>query len=127
MIISLLLIIPIIGAVLVVLIPRNQKELTRWLALLTALINLGISIPLYLNFDETVTGYQFEEFAAWIPSLNINYHVGLDGLSLFLVLLTTFLTAIAVLSSWTAVTEGVKEYMALLLFLETAMLGVFVS
>jgi NADH-quinone oxidoreductase subunit M len=127
MIISLLLIIPIIGAVLVSLIPRDQKELTRWLALLIALINLVISIPLYFNFDEAATGYQFEAFAAWIPSLNINYHVGIDGLSLFLVLLTTFLSAIAVLSSWTAVTEGVKEYMALLLFLETAMLGVFVS
>jgi NADH-quinone oxidoreductase subunit M len=127
MIISLILIIPIVGAVLVALVPRDQKELTRWLALLTALINLVISVPLYFNFDVTAAGYQFEEFAAWIPSLNINYHVGLDGLSLFLVLLTTFLTAIAVLSSWTAITEAVKEYMALLLFLETAMLGVFVS
>lgn len=127
MIISLLLIIPIIGAVVVVLMPRDQKELMRWLALLTALINLVISIPLYLNFDETATGYQFSESAVWIPSLNINYHVGVDGLSLFLVLLTTFLSAIAILSSWTAITEGIKEYMALLLFLETAMLGVFVS
>jgi NADH-quinone oxidoreductase subunit M len=99
----------------------------RWVAFTSTLLNLAISLPLYFNFDSTVEGYQFEQIAAWIPSLDISYHVGIDGLSLFLVLLTTFLSAVAVLSSWTAITEQVKEYMALLLLLETAMLGVFVS
>lgn len=122
-----LIIIPIIGAILVALVPRGREELMRWLALIAALLNLTISLPLYFNFNDAATGYQFEEFAAWIPSLNINYHVGIDGLSLFLVLLTTFLSAIAVLSSWSAITEQVKEYYALMLLLETAMLGVFVS
>ncbi len=124
---SALIIVPIVGAVLVVLVPRGREEVMRWLALITSLANLAISLPLYFNFADNRTGYQFEQFAAWIPTLNINYHVGIDGLSLFLVLLTTFLSAVAVLSSWTAITEQVKEYMALMLLLETAMLGVFVS
>lgn len=126
MLLSLLLIIPLVGAVLAVLIPRDREELSKWLALAVALVNLLVSLPLYFGFADK-TGYQFEEFAAWIPSLNINYHVGIDGLSLFLVLLTTFLSVVAILSSWTAVTRQVKEYMALMLALETAMLGVFVS
>ncbi|GAB4457360.1 MAG: NADH-quinone oxidoreductase subunit M [Anaerolineae bacterium] len=126
MILSLLLIIPLVGAVLATLIPRDREELSKWLALAVALLNLLVSLPLYFGF-QAAPGYQFEEFAAWIPSLNINYHVGIDGLSLFLVLLTTFLSVIAIYSSWTAITKQVKEYMALLLVLETAMLGVFVS
>jgi NADH-quinone oxidoreductase subunit M len=126
MTLSLLLIIPIIGAVLAVLIPRDREELSKWLVLAVALVNLLVSLPLYFTFADR-PGYQFEEFAAWIPSLNINYHVGIDGLSLFLVLLTTFLTVVAILSSWSAITRQVKEFMALMLVLETAMLGVFVS
>ena len=121
---STLLIVPLIGVALLVLMPRDNKELLKWIALVTTLVNLVISLPLYFNFVDR-PGYQFEEFAAWIPSFNIGYHVGIDGLSLFLVLLTTFLSAVAVLSSWTAITEQVKEYMALMLFLETAMIGVF--
>jgi NADH-quinone oxidoreductase subunit M len=127
MILSLLIIVPIIGAVLALLIPRDREELIKWSALLTSLVNLLVSLPLYFNFNSAASDYQFEEFAFWIPALNINYHLGIDGLSLFLVLLTTFLSAVAVLSSWTAITERVKEYMALMLLLEAAMVGVFVS
>lgn len=123
---SILLILPIVGAVLVMLLPREREGLIKQLALLVSIITLIVSLPLYFSF-RAESGYQFEEIAPWIPSLNINYHVGIDGLSLFLVLLTAFLTAVAILSSWTAITEQVKEYFALLLFLETAMLGVFVS
>ena len=127
MTLSFLIIIPLVGAVLILLIPRKRQDVIKWLALGTALLDLIISLPLYFNFADSAGGYQFEENVAWIPSLNISYHVGVDGLSLFLVLLTTFLSAIAVLSSWTAITEQVKEYMALMLFLETAMLGVFIA
>jgi NADH-quinone oxidoreductase subunit M len=127
---TILIVVPVIGAILVALMPRSRAELVRWLALAITLLNLVISLPLYFNFEvngNDATGYHFEEFAAWIPALNINYHIGIDGLSLFLVLLTAFLSMIAVLSSWTAITEQVKEYYALMLLLETAMLGVFVS
>ncbi len=126
MTLSLLLIIPLAGAILATLIPRDREALSKWLALAVALLNLLVSLPLYFGF-QAVPGYQYEEFAAWIPSLNINYHVGIDGLSLFMVLLTTFLSVIAIYSSFSAITRQVKEYMALLLVLETAMLGVFVS
>lgn len=125
-ILSLLLILPVVGAVLLMLIPRSSAGLIKQVALLVSIVTFIVSLPLYFSFVPQ-SGYQFEENLAWIPSLNINYHIGIDGISLFLVLLTTFLTVVAILSSWTAVTEQVKEYMALLLFLETAILGVFVS
>jgi NADH-quinone oxidoreductase subunit M len=127
MILSLLIFIPIIGAILVALLPRERQDGLKWLAFITSLINLAVSLLLYFNFVNDAPDYQFEEIYPWIPSLNIGYHVGIDGLSLFLVLLTTFLSAISILSSWTAITEQVKEYMALMLLLETAMIGVFVS
>ncbi len=127
MTLTLLILIPVIGAVLVALLPRERQDWVRWAALAAALVNLAVSLPLYFNFVAGAPGYQFEQTAAWIPSLNINYHVGIDGLSLFLVLLTTFLTVIAILASWSAITEQVNEYMALMLLMETAMLGVFVS
>jgi NADH-quinone oxidoreductase subunit M len=123
---SALLIIPLIGVALLAVTPRHNAPLLRWVALAVTLVNLAVSLPLYFTFADT-PGYQFEQTAAWIPALNISYHVGLDGLSLFLVLLTTFLSVIAVLSSFSAITGQVKEYMALLLVLETAMIGVFVS
>lgn len=126
MIISILLLIPLIGAIILMVLPREKEKLVKWFAFEIALINFIISIPLYTNF-QAGGGYQFVEKIAWIPSLNISYHVGIDGLSLFLVLLTTFLSAIGILSSWSAITEQLKEYYALMLFLETAMLGVFVS
>lgn len=126
-ILTTLIIVPVIGAFLLVFVPRQNKELVKWIALITTGLNLAISVPLYFGFETNAGGYQFEEFTAWIPSLNVYYHLGVDGLSLFLVILTTFLSAVAVLSSWTAITEQVKEYMALMLLLETAMIGVFVS
>lgn len=123
---TLLLILPLIGAVLVMLIPRDRQELMKQVALMTSVITLVVSLPLYFSFVPQ-PGYQFEASVDWIPTLNINYHVGIDGLSLFLVILTTFLTVVAILSSWTAISEQIKEYLALLLFLETAIIGVFIS
>ena len=123
---SILLAVPVVGALIIMLLPRGNAGLIKMIALGTAVVALLLSLPLYFSF-RAEPGYQFGETYAWIPSLNINYHLGIDGLSLFLVLLTTFLTAVSVLSSWTAVTEELKEYYALLLFLETAILGVFVS
>ncbi|MFQ5614426.1 MAG: NuoM family protein [Anaerolineae bacterium] len=126
-IISYLLIVPVLGAIVVALLPRERVELLKGAALATTLVALGLSLPLYFGFAPGEGGFQAEEIVPWIPGLNILYHVGIDGLSLFLVLLTTLLSAVAVLSSWTAITGQVKEYMILMLLLETAMLGVFVS
>ena len=127
MTLSLLIFLPVLGAILIMLMPREREAAIKWAALIASLVVLVVSVPLYTNFNSDLPGYQFEEFRPWIPALNIGYHLGVDGLSLFLVLLTTFLTVISVLASWTAITEQVKEYMALMLFLEAAVIGVFVS
>ncbi len=127
MTLSLLIIIPIIGAILVAFVPRERAGVTKIMALGTTVVALLLSLTLYFGFDSNASGYQFEEIYPWIPSLNIGYHVGIDGLSLFLIILSTFLTFISVLSSWTAITDQVKEYMTLLLLLEAAVIGVFVA
>jgi NADH-quinone oxidoreductase subunit M len=124
---SILLFLPVAGAILVALLPRGREGLVKGAALATTLVVLLLSLPLYFNFQTGAPGFQFEEIRPWVPAMDINYHVGVDGISLFLVLLTTLLSALAVLSSWRAITEQVKEYMILMLLMETAMLGVFVS
>ncbi len=119
--------IPVVGAAVVAIIPRDRLNLIKGVSLFTTLATLALSVPLYTAYDTGAGGFQFEESTHWIASLNIGYHVGIDGISLFLVLLTTLLSALAVLSSWSAIKEQVKQYMVLMLLLETGMLGVFVS
>src|SRR5689334_24094147 len=84
-----------------------------------------VSLLLWVHFDPTKAAFQFEEKVAWIPALNIGYHMGIDGISLFFVLLSTLLTPICVLASWEAVQTRVKEYMVAFLVLETFMVGMF--
>src|SRR5262245_41253278 len=125
---SLLIFLPIIGAILIAFVPKNRPDIVRWLALIVSVITLVISIPLYWgDFANNPGRYLFEEIYPWIPSFNIGYHVGVDGISVFLVILTTFLSVVSILSSWTAITEQVKESMALMLILQAAITGVFVS
>src|SRR4030095_16937332 len=83
--------------------------------------------PLWFRFDASKSGFQFIEKGSWIPSIGVQYFLGIDGISLLLILLTTLLGFLAILSSWTAVTDRVKEYYIFLLALQTGMLGVFVS
>ena len=117
--------VPLLGAVIILLAGRERDSLSRILALLVSLVNLGLSIGLYLSFRADTYQMQFVERVSWIPAANIQYHLGIDGISILLVMITTLLTAIAVLSSWTAITTRVREYMAAMLLLETGMLGVF--
>jgi len=118
---------PLLGALVVFLLPAQRERAMKGVALATTLATLGLSLPLYFAFAPGEGGFQFEENIPWIASLGIRYHVGIDGISLFLVLLTTFLSVVAVLSSWTAIKEHLKAYMVLMLVMETAMLGVFVA
>src|SRR4029079_18265769 len=97
----------------------------RSAALITSLVTFLISLVLWVRFDPTKAGFQFEEKLAWVPALNIGYHMGIDGISLFFVLLSTLLTPICILSSWEAVQNRVKEYMIAFLVLETFMVGMF--
>jgi NADH-quinone oxidoreductase subunit M len=126
-ILSLLVFLPTAGAILISLLPRERTDLLRAVALGCTLAVFVISLPLWFSFQSGAPAFQFEEQAAWVPDLGITYHVGVDGISLPLVLLTTLLTALAVLSSWQAIQDHVKTYMVLMLLLETGMLGVFVS
>ncbi len=86
-----------------------------------------LSLRLFARFDATEVGFQFVEHTPWIPDYGIHYHVGVDGISLLLIVLTTFLMPIVLVASWKDITESVKSYVFFMLFLETGMLGAFVS
>jgi NADH-quinone oxidoreductase subunit M len=118
---------PILGAILLLFINREKKDMLKGFTLLITLITFFVSIFLYTGFDLKDPGMQFVEMAPWVPDYGISYHVGIDGISLFLILLTTFLSVICVLACWKDVQERVKEFMICLLFLETGVIGVFVS
>ena len=100
---SLVTFLPVVGAVIVLLLPRRQEHVTKLVTLGATLVTFVISLPLYFRFDSTSADYQFVEQQAWIPSLGVSYHLGVDGISVLLVLLTTFLMPLAILSSWTSV------------------------
>ena len=117
---------PALGAVLILLLPANRPRLVRWAAFAVSLIPLALSLYLWAGYKPGVPGYQFVEQHAWYVNIGSSYHVGVDGISVPLVLLTTLLTPLALLISW-SIEERVRAYMALFLFLETGMLGVFLS
>ncbi len=127
-ILSLVTFLPLVGA-LFCLVVQGPKEAVdrncRSAALLTSLATFLISLLLWVRFDSTRAGFQFEEKLAWVPELNIGYHMGIDGISLFFVLLSTLLTPICILASWESVQNRVKEYMVAFLVLETFMVGMF--
>jgi NADH-quinone oxidoreductase subunit M len=127
-ILSLVTFLPLVGA-LFCMVVQGPKEAVdrncRSAALITSLVTFLISLLLWVRFDSTKAGFQFEEKLAWVPELNIGYHMGIDGISLFFVLLSTLLTPICVLASWEAVQTRVKEYMVAFLVLETFMVGMF--
>lgn len=122
---SLILFIPTLGGVLLLFLPANRLGLLRWTAFGASLLPFALSLWAWAQFDPSQSGFQFQEQVAWYPALNASYHVGIDGISLMLVLLTTFLVPLALLASFT-ITTHVKAYMILFLLLETGMLGVFV-
>jgi len=118
---------PLLGSAAILLLRRDDHVWIRRLALVTSLAEFAISLLLLRGFDPAVAIYQFEEKREWIRALTIHYHLGVDGISLWLVLLTTFLTPIAVLCSWESIHARVKEFFLMLLVLETGMIGVFLA
>jgi NADH-quinone oxidoreductase subunit M len=120
---------PLVGAILMLFIPRERPDLHRWMGNIFACLGLIVSLPLIWRFDTSITAprFQFLVDHAWIPSIGARYTLGIDGLSFLMVMLTTILGAIAVLSSWSAIQKREKEYYILLLLLQTGMLGVFMS
>ena len=126
-ILSLITFMPAFGAVLLMAFPRRDRDI-KWFALLISLLTFLASLHLPWHFDyHTTAQYQYEINVPWITTPNIHYHLGADGISLWLVVLTTFLVPLSVLISWKSIHERVKEFFILMLLLETAMLGVFVS
>jgi len=126
-ILTILTFLPLAGALVLLFVPRQQEALIRYFTLVLTLAVFLLSLPLFTAFDGANSGFQFEENRSWIPSAGIGYHLGVDGISLLMVMLTAFLTPLVILSSWRSVTKKVKEYMIMFLVLETAMLGVFLS
>ena len=125
-ILTLVTFIPLAGALLLLIMPRRDREIRRF-ALAVSLVTFIASLHLPVHFQASQTGYQFEVNNQWITSPNIHYHMGADGISMWLVVLTTFLTPLCVLISWKSIGERVKEFFIILLVLETALIGVFVS
>jgi NADH-quinone oxidoreductase subunit M len=117
---------PLAGALLLVLLPRRDRDI-RIFSLVISLLTFVLSLHLAVHFHRGQTGFQFAVNHSWISTPNIHYHMGIDGISLWLVILTTFLTPLCVLISWNSVHDRVKEFFIILLILETALIGVFTS
>lgn len=126
MLLSLAIWLPIVfGVLLLVLGNDNRSQFARKLALFGALVSFFVTIPLYTNFDSGSAAMQFEVMLPWIKAWNINYHIGVDGISLWFVLLTAFITVIVVIAGWEVITQRVYQYMAAFLILSGLMIGVF--
>ena len=124
--ISLTLFTPAIAALILLFLPDNEHKLIRWFAFGASLIPFVLSLIVWFRFDANQPGFQFEEAYVWYEAIGSTFHLGVDGLSLTMVLLTTLLTPLAILASF-SVNDRVKAYMILFLFLETGMLGVFMA
>ena len=125
--VSLVVFQPLLSAVLVALLPQNEKRLVRAWTFLAMLLNFGLTVLLYTQFDPRGTEFQLEQRLPWIADLGISYHVGVDGLAVSLMLLTGFLGPLVVLCSWSFITERVKSFHLALLLIQTAMLGALAS
>jgi NADH-quinone oxidoreductase subunit M len=122
--------VPLAGAILLLLIPNrdgSRDGAIRWLALVLSLVVFAVTLGIWMRFDPTSADFQMVERVPWIPAFGIDYYVGIDGISLLLVVLTGFLTPIALLSSWQGIEKKVKEFSVFILALEAAMIGVFIS
>ena len=127
-ILSLTIWVPILAGVLVLVLGNDNKAcLTRWLAFIGSMAGFLVTLPLYFLFDMRETAFQFQEGFAWIPAFNINYHLGVDGFSVPLVLLTSFTTVICVIASWETITKNIAQYMAAFLIMSGLMIGVFTA
>ncbi len=126
---SLLTFLPLIGAGMILFLARGSEvdiaRNSRWVAIWTSGVTFVVSIPLWFKFDQTTAKFQFVEKLEWMPQFGISYHMGVDGISLLFVMLTTLLTPICILASWISIKDRVKEFMISFLILETFMIGMF--
>jgi NADH-quinone oxidoreductase subunit M len=117
---------PLVGAALLLILPlKGRDDAVRWIANIFGVLGFLVSLPLWFSFDRAAEGFQFVERAPWIPGIGVQYLLGVDGISALLILLTTLLGAIAILCSWTAITDRVRQFYVFLLLLQVGMIGVF--
>tara|TARA_B100000315_G_scaffold260083_1_gene319171 strand:+ start:1064 stop:2581 length:1518 start_codon:yes stop_codon:yes gene_type:complete len=120
---------PLVGVFFILLIRDDDKEIVarnaRWVALWISLITFFVSLGIWINFDNSTANFQFVEKTVWMPGFKIGYHMGVDGISMFFVILSTMLTVLCIGASWITITDRVKEYMIAFLVLETLMVGMF--
>jgi len=126
-ILSLQIIIPLLGILIVIAIPKKEKSLMKVTAIGFSVATLIASAVMLVRFEIGPSGMQFQEQLSWIPEWGISYNVGVDGISLFLLVLTTILTPVALLSSWNSVKENIKGFLVAMLALEIGMIGVFLA
>jgi NADH-quinone oxidoreductase subunit M len=129
-ILSLITFLPLIGAAFIILIRGDEAVIARnakGVALWTSLITFILSLFLWFNFDSSAAGFQFEERLVWMPGFGVSYHLGVDGISMFFILLSTMLTVLCVGASWESIQDRIKEYMIAFLVLETLMVGMFAA
>ena len=117
----------VFGAVLLALGRDSQAQLVRWIALIGSVVSLLITLPLYTGFRLGTAEMQFVEKMPWISRFNVNYYLGVDGISLWFVLLTAFITVIVVIAGWQVIQRKVNQYMAAFLILSGLMVGVFAA
>jgi NADH-quinone oxidoreductase subunit M len=126
-ILSILIFLPIVGIGILLILDRKRHKGLKFATLGISLAEFLVSLPLWFNFDSQTAAMQFVERREWLPTYGISYYIGIDGFSLLLIMLTTFLTPLCVLATWDDIQHRVKEFMVSLLFLLTGMIGVFVS
>ena len=127
---SLVIFLPLLGALVLLLMPGESdgaRGSVRQVALWTSLVDFALSVALWLGFDPSRAGFQFQEHADWIPRFGVSYHVGVDGISLLFVMLATTLTPVAILGSWRFAGTRVRDYMLTILLLETTLVGMFAA
>src|ERR1700761_9431139 len=125
-ILSLCIWLPILGGAIVALL-GERANVARWLALAVSIVVFLVSIPLFTGYDSAAGATQFVELVKWIPAINANYHLGADGISIALILLTTLTTILVILGAWDSVHNKVAQYLAAFLVLEGLMIGVFAA
>jgi len=124
---SLLIWLPILGGALVILIGNDRAETAKWLSVAISVVIFVMSLSLYTDFDSTTHLMQFEEKVSWISYFDINYHIGVDGISMPLIILTTFSTILVIIAGWEVITRRTAHYMAAFLMMEGLIIGVFSS
>ena len=124
---SLLIWLPILGGASILFIGNNRSDLARWVSIAVSIIVFALSLNLWVGFDTSTQDMQFVENTAWISQFNINYHIGIDGISMPLILLTTLSTFLVIIAGWEVIQNRAADYMAAFLIMEGLIIGVFSS